>query len=89
MSLTSSSTRQDALDQYNDNLNWQGNAAKAALAIEAVRWLLVNRAQSINHGDRSLNYESLIDEKQRLEEYIKKHGSGVNRAAFTQGRMLT
>ena len=88
MSLTSSSTRQNAIDQYNDNLNWQGNASKAVLALEAVRWLLVNRPQDIRESNRSLSYESLMDEKRRLEEYVALHGSSIGRAPFTQGRML-
>lgn len=89
MSLTSASTRADAIAQYNDNLNWEGSAAKAALALEAVRFLLINRPQSLSESNRSLSYESLLDEKRRLEEYVLIHGSSVNRAPFTQGRMLT
>jgi len=89
MPLTSASTRADAIAQYNDNLDWEGSAAKAGLALEAVRWLLVNRPQSLSRNDRTSNYESLIDEKRRLEEYVVIHGSSVKRAPFTQGRMLT
>ena len=89
MALTSSSTRADAIDQYNDNLNWEGDSAKSALALEAVRYLLINRPQNISESNRSLSYESLLDEKRRLEEYVTLHASSVNRAPFTQGRMLT
>jgi len=88
MSLTSSSTRANALAQYNDNLTWEGNATKAALALEAIRWLLVNRPSRIAESSRSLDYESLIDEKKRLEEFVTLNSSAVNRATFTQGRML-
>ena len=89
MSLSSSSTRADVIAQYNNNLNWEGSAAKAVLALEAVRWLLVNRPQSLSRSDRTSNYESLLDEKRRLEEYVALHSSSVHRAPFTQGRMLT
>ncbi len=62
MSLTSSSTRADAIAQYNDNLNWEGSAAKAVLALEAVRFLLINRPQSLSESNRSLSYEIQDDE---------------------------
>jgi len=89
MSLSSSSTLADALAQYNDNLDWEGNITKATAALEAIRFLLVNRAKSIGRNDRTINYESLLDEKRRLEEFVKLNKSTVNRAPFTQGRMLT
>jgi len=88
MSLTSSSTRANALAQYNDNLVWEGSATKAAAALEAIRWLLVNRPSRIAQGERSLDYESLADEKRRLEEYIEiaSTASTARMATFTQGR---
>ena len=88
MALNSSSTKTDALAQYNDNLSWEGNPTKAALALEAVRWLLINRPQSISKGDRSLNYAEMSAEKNRLETYITSRGNAVNRTSFTRGRML-
>jgi len=89
MSLTSASIRTTALAQYNDNLAWEGNAAKAALALESIRWLLVNRPQNISESNRNLSYESLLDEKKRLEEFLALNSSSVHRATFVQGRMLT
>ena len=89
MSLTSTSTRTEALAQYNDNLSWEGNSTKAALALEAVRWLLINRPQNISESNRSLSYESLLDEKKKLEDFIVLNSSAVNRATFVQGRMRT
>jgi len=89
MGISSTYTRAEVIAQYNDNLCWEGSSAKAVLALEAVRWLLVNRPQNISESNRSLNYESLIDEKKRLEEYVAIHGSSVGRSPFTQGRMLT
>ena len=91
MALTSSSTLSDALDQYNDNLNWQGDATKAADALEAVRWLLVNRPSANSLRGRSINYESLTQEKVKLEGYIEKFGSAsaARRSTFTKGSMLT
>jgi hypothetical protein len=89
MALTSTSTRANALAQYNDNLTWEGNAAKAALALEAIRWLLVNRPLRIAEGSRSLDYESLLAEKEKLESFVKLSSSAIDRASFVQGRMLT
>jgi len=89
MSLTSSSTRTDAIAQYNDNLSWEGNPAKAVLSLEAVRWLLANRPTRFTRNDRSLDYESLQRLEEKLSGYISLHGNSVNRAPFVQGRMLT
>jgi len=90
MALTSSSTLSDALAQYSDNLNWQGDATKAAAALESVRWLLVNRPSANSMRGRSINYESLYQEKTKLEEYIDKFGaaSTARRVSFTKGRAL-
>lgn len=88
MGLTSTSIRADALAQYNDNLGWEGNAAKAALALEAIRWLLINRPSRIAQGERSFDYETLADEKKRLENYIEiaSTASQAGMATFTRGR---
>jgi len=88
MALSSSSTLADALAQYNDNLSWQGNTAKAALALEAIRWLLVNRARVISDGNTRLDFSELAEEKRKLEEYVASSGTS-NRVSFTRGRMLT
>ena len=89
MSLTSSSTLTDALAQYNDNLLWEGDITKAQNALEAVRFILATRPQQIASGQKTINFESLKNEKARLEAYVGRAGSNVNRSAFTRGRMLT
>jgi hypothetical protein len=89
MALTSSSTLTDALNQYKDNLSWEGNATKAGNALEAVRFILACRPKVIASADRNLNYESLLAEKQRLEQYVRHKSTSVNRSSFTRGRMLT
>ena len=88
MALTSSSTISDAIDQYNDNLSWEGSATKAALALEAIRYLLINRPTEIATNNRNVNFESLAEEKRRLEKYLKFAGANVDRSSFTRGRML-
>ena len=89
MALTSSSTLADALAQYDDNLSWEGSASKAVLYLEAIRWLLVHRAQSSTMQGRTLSYTALETEKAGVAAYVSKHGLNVNRAGFVRGRMLT
>jgi hypothetical protein len=88
MALTSASTYADAVAQYNDNLSWEGDATKAAAALEAIRWLLINRPTATSRTGRSINYASLEGEKKRLEEFVAVASTSVNRATFTRGRML-
>jgi len=87
MALSSSSTLDDALAQYNDNLSWDGDATMAANALAAVRWILVNRPKIVASGERNINFESLAAEKEKLESFISSNSSNVNRASFTRGRM--
>lgn len=89
MALSSSSTLTDALNQYKDNLAWEGNTTKAANALEAVRFILASRPKVIASADRNINFESLLAEKQQLEQYLRHNSASVNRSTFTRGRMLT
>ncbi len=67
MALTSASSITDALAQYNDNLLWDGNVTKARLALEAIRWLLINRPQATGREGVSIDYTDLAAEKEKLE----------------------
>lgn len=71
MALDSSSTYAVAVAQYLDNLSWDGDLTKARAALEAVRYLRLKRPtrSSANDG-RSLDYESLATEQQRLEDFL-------------------
>ena len=86
MSLSSSSTLADALAQYNDNLSWEGDVTKATAALEAVRWLLINRAQTMAGGGQQLNYGSLENEKKKLEAFVSSASSAAAaaRAGFVR-----
>ena len=88
MALTSSSTITDALNQYNNNLAWEGDVTKAANALEAIRFLLVNRPTAIQTNNRNINFESLAEEKRKLEKYLHHAGANVDRSTFTRGRAL-
>jgi len=89
MTLSSTSTLDDALAQYNDNLDWDGDSAKAANALAAVRWILVNRPRIIATNDRTVNFDALADEKKKLEAFISASAATTSRAAFVRGRMLS
>jgi len=88
MSLTHISTVEDALNQYNDNLSWEGSVTKAQSALEAVRYILANRPNIIASGERNVRFDDLQSEKEKLEKFIGKFGGNVNRCSFTRGRML-
>jgi hypothetical protein len=87
MALTSASTLTDALNQYNDNLSWDGSTAKAILALEAVRWLLANRPQMSSEASGQINFNALDQEYQRLTKYVGSVGS-TKRVSFVQGRPM-
>lgn len=89
MSLTHDSTIKDALNQYNDNLSWEGSVTKAQSALEAVRYILANRPKIIASGERNVSFDILQSEKEKLETFVGKFGGNVNRSRFTRGRMLT
>ena len=88
MSLTSSSTLDNALDQYKDNLSWDGDADKAVLALEAVRFILMERPTRLGASGRNVDYESLQEEKKRLEAYVQRVGTTASaaRASFVRCR---
>lgn len=89
MALDSSSTLQDALDQRNDNLLWEGSPSKARLALEAIRWLLTNRALISANDGVSLSFAEMSKEKQKLENYVDNVGQGASRrTSFTRGRPM-
>lgn len=91
MALTSLSTLDDALGQYNDNLAWDGNITKAQNALEAVRWILANRPRIIATNNRTVNFDSFSDEKKLLEAFINSTSTAVTaaRCSFVRGKMLT
>jgi hypothetical protein len=88
MALTSSSTYSEAIDQYLDNLSWEGDVTKARAALEAVRFLMLKRATRSSAADgRSVDYESLTAVQERLENYLNTvDTTNRPRASFVQGR---
>ena len=84
MSLTSSSTVQDALDQWNDNLIWEGDSSKAQLALEAGRFLLANRPVSHSHQGTTINFSTIEGTISKIEASLRSSSS--TRAIFTRAR---
>lgn len=67
----------DALAQYNAALPWQSSQAAAQSALDAVRYLLIFRAQHLSDAGMQFSYETLLSEKQALEKFL---GATVPRA---------
>lgn len=84
MALTSSSTLADALGQYNDNLLWDESATKAQNALEAIRWLLANRAQNMESTEHKQEYASMSAEKTRIESYLQTQNT--TRTSFVRAK---
>lgn len=89
MAITSTSTLAEVLAQYNDNLSWEGSPTKAALALESVRWLLVNRPAEFSQNNRTNKYSLLENEKKKLEEFIAISSSTARSriCTFSRGKM--
>lgn len=81
----------DALAQYAASLPWQASRASAESALDAIRYLLVNRVQNLNDAQTGMSYQSLESEKAVLERFLgattpRANGrSRRNRAAFQSG----
>ena len=59
-----------ALAQYAATLPWQQSRDRAELALDAVRYLLLNRIQHLSDAPTSMSYESLESEKKALERFL-------------------
>ena len=79
MALTSSSAKSDALAQLNNNLAWDGDASKAADALEAVRWLIFNVPQRFEaDSGREHEYEGWVKLEAKLEKFVSRGASDTN-----------
>lgn len=89
MSLDSSSTLQNAVDQYLDNLAWDNNVAKARLALEAIRFIEATRPIALSAGTGNQTYESMIQQRARIEAFLDLADT-ANRptAHFVRGRAI-
>lgn len=80
-------TYADALAQLNANLSWEGDLAKARLALEAVRFLAFNRASRSKSGDKEMEFSeaALQSMERRLAEFVGAAG-GVGKARFVRAK---
>lgn len=86
MALTSASTISNAYDQMQNNLRWHGDITKAQNLHEAILFLLGCRPQDIAaETGVSMKFADLRDQLNKLDDYIKKLSTTVNRSQFTRG----
>ena len=83
MAITSIAT---ALTQYNDNLDWDTSETKARLALSALRYLNVNRAQAMSHVGTSLNFAAIETEMKAIQDFINAVSTTQQRKSFTSAR---
>lgn len=88
MALDSNSTLADAYAQFNDNLSWEGDIARARNCLAAVRWIIGNRPIFVADDVKRINFDSMERMQERLESYLAVHGTAVGRCSFTEGRMV-
>lgn len=60
----------EALAQYAAALPWQASRTAAESALDAVRYLLVHRAQTLSDAQTTFSYQSLESEKASLEKFL-------------------
>ena len=81
----------EALTQYAAALPWQDSLAAAKSALDAVRYLLVNRVMNLTDAQTHMGYQDLESEKAALEKFLgittpRSFGrSRRNTAAFQTG----
>jgi len=59
-----------ALAQYNAALPWQSSQSSAQSALDAIRYLLIFRAQHLSDSGTQFSYETLLEEKKSLERFL-------------------
>ena len=78
-------THAEAMTQLNANLSWEGDVVKARLALEAVRFLMFNRAERSKSGDKEMEFGSLQALEGRLASFVESAG-GEGLAGFVRAR---
>jgi hypothetical protein len=75
-----------AITQYNQNRDYDGDTAKAKLALQALRVIRMERAQGQGHAGVSLSFQAIEDEIKELESFIAVSDTTRKRASFTAAR---
>ena len=79
-------TISEALAQYNDNLDWDTDATKARLALSALRFLKVNRAQALSGAGSGLTFEAIDAEIESISAFLSVAEPTKQRTSFTSAR---
>jgi len=82
MAITSIAT---ALTQYNENLDWDTSETKARLALSALRYLKINRAQNLSHVGSGMTFEAITEEIAKIESFLNAVKTS-NATSFTSAR---
>ena len=82
MAITSIAT---ALTQYNDNLDWDTSETKARLALSALRYLKINRAQNLAHVGSAMTFEAITEEIAKIESFLNAVKTSSS-TSFTSAR---
>ena len=85
MAITSSSTLSDVLDQYNNNLIWEDSTTTATNALEAIRWLMINRAKIQETTEHKLDFEAMQVQADQIKAYLDVRRS-TTRSSFVAGK---
>jgi hypothetical protein len=75
----------DALAQYSANLIWHTSRSAAESALEALRYLKINRPQRLDDSGSTINYESIEAEILKIETFL---GATTVRAFGRNRRVL-
>ncbi len=78
----------EALTQYNANLNWQDSTASARLALEAIRYLMVNRGKLLQDEGSRVDFDSLAGESAKLEKFLGATAPRANGRRRTVGAVF-
>lgn len=76
-----------ALTQYAtacEGAGWQASIAAAQQALEAIRYLLANRAREMGDQGSTINFDSLESEKKAIEQFL----GGTSPRAFGRTRRV-
>ena len=88
MALTSSSSLEDALDQYKDNLAYWETADKASALLEAIMYLLACKPELIAAADQSVRFASLEQLRATLEPIVSATASTRVGSGFVRMRAI-
>lgn len=79
-------TIQTALTQYNENLDWDTSTTKARLALSALRFLRVNRAETMGGAGHNLSFTQIDKEIEDIIDFLNAADTSLSRTSYTSAR---